>query len=254
MFDSIQALAQNLYQNESTTSSAISSIATKSNQITQASSNNSDLFLTIISNFNYFVLAWSMFYSALLFMNFYYWRLYRTADRLHHEAKGVKAIQDAWWIWFRYIHVLLLLTLAVDYKNFGILVFGLLFYFARMFVHKTYTNFANSLLVIELLAVVVAIFTIRTDLTIMRSVFAMLFVINVFLVKLRFDFVVIMESLSQGFGQIGWKDNWPASASKFAGKFTIKDIQNSKLSTFLFLIYAIAFVVIGLSLIITGLS
>jgi hypothetical protein len=215
MFASLIAFASdNLYADDAPQTSS-ETVATTVTSAPIDLPSSSDLFLGIISNLNYFLLAWSIYYTVILFMNFYYWRLYRNVDRLHHEAKGVKSIQDAWWIWFRYIHVLLLLTMVINYKEFGILVFAFLFYFIRAFLFKLYSNYANVLLVLEVLAIFVAIFTIRSDFTFMRSVFAFLFIFNVFWIKLRWDFVNIMESLGQGFGQIGWKDNWPAAAAKF---------------------------------------
>ena len=243
MFAPIITQAQDLY----TTTESSSSIVPVINTIATSPQvqSNSDFFLTFISNLNYFVLAWSIFYSAILYMNFYYWRLYRTADRLHHEAKGVKAIQDAWWIWFRYIHVLLLLTMAVDYKNFALLIFGLLFYFIRMFIQHIYTRYANSLLVMELLAVVVAILTIRSDFTFMRQVFSLLLILNLAFIKFRFDFVVIMESLNQGFGQIGWKDAWPKNAAAIAKNFDPKKIKGATAGSFLIVAYFIAIIIVG---------
>jgi hypothetical protein len=244
MFASIITVAQDLYGTVES-SSSIAQTTARTATTTVINTNNSDNFLLIISNFNYFILAWSIFYSIVLYMNFYYWRLYRTADRLHHEAKGVKSIQDAWWIWFRYIHVLLLLTFAVDYKNFAILVFGLLFYFLRFAMTHVYTKFANGLLVVELLAVLIAIFTVRSDFTFMRPIFAILMMVNLFGIKFRFDFVAIMESLNQAFGQIGWKDDWPKKASKGARDFNFTSLKTVNMGNLLIISYMIAFLVIS---------
>jgi hypothetical protein len=242
MFAPIIALAQDLYT--TTESSSSVAVVTKTAVSNSQVQSNSDFFLTFISNLNYFVLAFSIFYSIILYMNFYYWRLYRTADRLHHEAKGVKAIQDAWWIWFRYIHVLLLLTMAVDYKNFALLIFGLLFYFLRMSVQHVYTKYANGLLVIELLAVVAAILTIRSDFTFMRQIFCLLLVLNLFFIKFRFDFVSIMESLTQAFGQIGWKEQWPKNAAAIARNFEPKKIKGATAGSLLIFGYFAAMIAI----------
>lgn len=251
--------ADNLYSNEPalTTTSSLAPINSVSETIPKESG---EFFLAILSNLNYFLLAVSIYYSAILFMNFYYWRLYRSVDRLHHEAKGVKSIQDAWWIWFRYINVLLLVTLVVNYKEFGILIFAFLFYFVRLFVYKNYSTYANVIVVLEILALFLAIFTIRSDQNFMQIIFAMLFVVNSFWVKLRWDFVAVMESLSQGFGQIGWKNNWPTKAAKFAKsdklKFTKTENGNYKfeISIFLTIVYFLIFIVTLASVISSGLS
>jgi hypothetical protein len=126
-----------------------------------------DAFYAVLSNFNYFALAFSIFYSVILYMNFWYWRLFHHRERLHHEAKGVKAIQDAWWIWARYLITLLLLQLAL------------------------------------VSAIPVA-----------RTIFIFIYLIVLLVWKLREDIIVIAESLSQGFGQIGWSNDWP---KKLAG-------------------------------------
>jgi hypothetical protein len=121
-----------------------------------------DAFYAVLSNFNYFALAFSIFYSVILYMNFWYWRLFHHRERLHHEAKGVKAIQDAWWIWGRYLITLILLQLALV-----------------------------------------------SALSIARTIFIFLYLVVLLVWKLREDIIVIAESLSQGFGQIGWSNDWP---------------------------------------------
>ena len=121
-----------------------------------------DAFYAVLSNFNYFALAFSIFYSTILYMNFWYWRLYHHRERLHHEAKGVKAIQDAWWIWARYLTTLILLQLALV-----------------------------------------------SALPIARTFFVFVYLIVLLVWKLREDIIVIAESVSQGFGQIGWSNDWP---------------------------------------------
>ena len=126
-----------------------------------------DAFYAVLSNFNYFALAFSIFYSIVLYMNFWYWRLFHHRERLHHEAKGVKAIQDAWWIWARYLITLILLQLALV-----------------------------------------------SALPIARTIFIFIYLVVLLVWKLREDIIVIAESLSQGFGQIGWSNDWP---KKLAG-------------------------------------
>jgi hypothetical protein len=121
-----------------------------------------DLFYAVLSNFNYFALAFSLFYSIVLYMNFWYWRLFHHRERLHHESKGVKSIQDAWWIWARYLITLILLQMALV-----------------------------------------------SALPIARTFFIFLYLVVLLMWKMREDIIVIAESLSQGFGQIGWKNDWP---------------------------------------------
>jgi hypothetical protein len=121
-----------------------------------------DLFYPALSNFNYFALAFSIFYSIVLYMNFWYWRLFHHRERLHHEAKGVKSIQDAWWIWARYLITLIILQMALV-----------------------------------------------SAIPIARTLFIFIYLIALLMWKMREDIIVIAESLSQGFGQIGWGNDWP---------------------------------------------
>ena len=136
-----------------------------------------DAFYAVLSNFNYFALAFSIFYSIVLYMNFWYWRLFHHRERLHHEAKGVKAIQDAWWIWARYLITLILLQLALV-----------------------------------------------SALPIARTIFIFIYLVVLLVWKLREDIIVIAESLSQGFGQIGWGNDWPKKLANDIGKLRLKYI------------------------------
>ncbi len=139
-----------------------------------------DAFYAVLSNFNYFALAFSIFYSVILYMNFWYWRLFHHRERLHHEAKGVKAIQDAWWIWARYLVTLILLQLAL----------------------------------------VSALPTARAIL-----IFTYLLVLLTW--KLREDVIVIAESLSQGFGQIGWGNDWPKKLAESIRGLRLSEMRKS---------------------------
>jgi hypothetical protein len=224
MFESIKTLAQNLYSPD--TQEVVTKSVSKAVSSTAPAQN--ELFLGLVSNINIFVLAFSIFYSVVLYMNFYYWRLYRNVDRLHHEAKGVKSIQDAWWIWFRYIHCLVLFTLISNYNNFAVLIFVILFYFARLFVYKTYSMVANGIMIFEILAIFAGIILIRSNTTFMGGVFGLFYCLNLSLVKFRFDLTVILESVGQGFGQIGWSDNWPNKTAKFLRSFKLKDAFGEK--------------------------
>lgn len=141
----------------------------------------SEQFYAVLSNFNFFALAFAIFYSTILYMNFYYWRLYRSADRLHHEAKGVKSIQDAWWMWVRYLYSLLFLTLAVSSSNTTVrAVFLFIYLWVLMFY--TMPNNINS----------------------------------------------VLNTVSQAFGQIGWKGDWPKVFSKYITTFKYNTLSTDK--------------------------
>jgi hypothetical protein len=87
-----------------------------------------------ISNFNYFALAWTMFYTFVLMTNFYYWRIISHRERLHHEAKGVKSIQDIAKFWWRYLITLFIFTFVSIYRDqMSIVIFLLFIYFAFYF-------------------------------------------------------------------------------------------------------------------------
>jgi hypothetical protein len=88
----------------------------------------------LISNFNYFALAWTMFYTFVLMTNFYYWRIISHRERLHHEAKGVKSIQDIVKFWWRYLLTLFIFTFISIYRDQpGLAFFLLLIYFIFYF-------------------------------------------------------------------------------------------------------------------------
>jgi hypothetical protein len=104
-------------------------------------------FYDFVSNFNYFALAWTMFYSFVLMTNFFYWRIISHRERLHHEAKGVKSIQDIVKFWWRYIITLFIFTFVSIYReNIGvaaILLFVYALFYMRMFWFDTYNLFES---------------------------------------------------------------------------------------------------------------
>jgi hypothetical protein len=159
-----------------------------------------DAFYAVLSNFNYFALAFSIFYSVILYMNFWYWRLFHHRERLHHEAKGVKAIQDAWWIWARYLITLILLQMALV-----------------------------------------------SALPIARTIFIFLYLVTLLVWKLREDIIVISESLSQGFGQIGWANDWPKKLAENLKKLRkidgMKSLKLDGIATVFVAIYSLFMVV-----------
>jgi hypothetical protein len=159
-----------------------------------------DAFYAVLSNFNYFALAFSIFYSVILYMNFWYWRLFHHRERLHHEAKGVKSIQDAWWIWARYLITLILLQMALV-----------------------------------------------SALPIARTIFIFLYLVTLLVWKLREDIIVIAESLSQGFGQIGWANDWPKKLAENLKKLRkidgIKSLKLDGIATLFVAIYSLFMVV-----------
>lgn len=159
-----------------------------------------DTFYAVLSNFNYFALAFSIFYSIVLYMNFWYWRLFHHRERLHHEAKGVKAIQDAWWIWARYLATLILLQLALV-----------------------------------------------SALPVARTIFIFLYLVVLLTWKLREDIIVIAESLSQGFGQIGWGNDWPKKLAENLKKLRkidgIKSLKLDGIATLFVAIYSFFMVI-----------
>jgi hypothetical protein len=159
-----------------------------------------DAFYAVLSNFNYFALAFSIFYSTILYMNFWYWRLYHHRERLHHEAKGVKAIQDAWWIWARYLTTLILFQLAIV-----------------------------------------------SALPIARTIFIFFYLTTLLVWKLREDIIVIAESLSQGFAQIGWGNDWPKKLAENLKKLRkiegIKSLKLDGIATLLVGVYSFFMVI-----------
>jgi hypothetical protein len=79
-----------------------------------------DLLYSVLSNYNYAALAFSIFYSAVLYMDFYFFRvflMYKKNYMMHLEARGVSAIQAAWWIWLRYLICLSFFNLAFISPN-----------------------------------------------------------------------------------------------------------------------------------------
>ncbi len=100
-------------------------------------------FYDFVSHFNYFALAWTMFYTFVLMTNFYYWRVISHRERLHHEAKGVKSIQDIVKFWWRYIITLFIFTFVSIYRdNLGIATILLFVYFLFYF-RKFWFDFYN---------------------------------------------------------------------------------------------------------------
>jgi hypothetical protein len=173
---------------------------------------NIDLWYAILSNFNYFALAFSIFYSAVLYMNFWYWRLFHHRERLHHEAKGVKSIQDAWWIWARYLITLILLQMSLV-----------------------------------------------SALPVLRGLFLFIYLVTLLMWKMREDIIVIAESLSQGFGQIGWANDWPKKLAENLKKLRFGNMRKMDkgnqlkldgLATFLVGVYSVFMVIsiIGLTI------
>jgi hypothetical protein len=91
-------------------------------------------FYDLVSNFNYFALAWTMFYTFVLMTNFYYWRIISHRERLHHEAKGVKSIQDIVRFWWRYLITLFIFTFVSIYRDrLGVALILLFIYFLFYF-------------------------------------------------------------------------------------------------------------------------
>ena len=215
IFQSISTVAQNLYAPESseTVKPIVDSVT--NTQATKQISSSFDLVMTILSNLNYLLLAWSIFYSVVLYMNFWYWRVYRTADRLHHEAKGVKSIQDAWWIWIHYFQCLVVFTMIVDYKNFTTLLFSIFVYFIVRFIISMSNEYSNPAgVAFEIITFTLVLFTTSSNFTFTRSMLIIVFLATA-LDKFGRDLTVILESLAQGFSQIGWSNNWPSTISKF---------------------------------------
>lgn len=115
MFDKITAFAQcvNLYN---CPKGGSADTATQINSTIYQPVTTFD-FYDFVSNFNYFALAWTMFYTFVLMTNFYYWRIISHRERLHHEAKGVKSIQDVAKFWWRYLVTLFVFTFVSIYRD-----------------------------------------------------------------------------------------------------------------------------------------
>lgn len=104
-------------------------------------------FYDFVSHFNYFALAWTMFYTFVLMTNFYYWRIISHRERLHHEAKGVKSIQDIVKFWSRYIITLFIFTFVSIYRDniaiASILLFMYFLFYMRKFWFDTFNLFES---------------------------------------------------------------------------------------------------------------
>jgi hypothetical protein len=98
-----------------------------------------DLFYSVLSNYNYAALAFSIFYSAVLYMDFYFFRvflMYKKNYMMHLEARGVSGIQAAWWIWVRYLICLSFFNLAFVSPNSLIRTGLLVSYLLLLFKYK----------------------------------------------------------------------------------------------------------------------
>jgi hypothetical protein len=100
-------------------------------------------FYDFVSNFNYFALAWTMFYTFVLMTNFYYWRIISHRERLHHEAKGVKSIQDIVKFWWRYLITLFIFTFVSIYRDQVGLAILLLFIYFIFYFRKFWFDSCN---------------------------------------------------------------------------------------------------------------
>jgi hypothetical protein len=98
-----------------------------------------DLLYSVLSNYNYAALAFSIFYSAMLYMDFYFFRvflMYKKNYMMHLEARGVSGIQAAWWIWLRYLICLSFFNLVFISPNSLIRTGFLLSYLLLLFKYK----------------------------------------------------------------------------------------------------------------------
>jgi hypothetical protein len=100
-------------------------------------------FYDFVSNFNYFALSWTMFYTFVLMTNFYYWRIISHRERLHHEAKGVKSIQDIASFWFRYLITLFIFTFVSIYRDQAGIALILLFFYFLFYFRKFWFDSRN---------------------------------------------------------------------------------------------------------------
>jgi hypothetical protein len=80
----------------------------------------------IISTINTFALAWTIFYSAIMLYNFYFYRVANPGGEVERETKGVQSFKNAISLWFSYATGLVLFIIyeSIKSSSFGF-IFGL---------------------------------------------------------------------------------------------------------------------------------
>lgn len=71
----------------------------------------------ILSGINAFLLAWTIFYSLILVIDFYFYRVKYNDGMVSREKRGVKSLTSAAQIWFSYLLYLILFILQLLFKN-----------------------------------------------------------------------------------------------------------------------------------------
>jgi hypothetical protein len=108
----MQVLAQDLNNNFSQNST--NEVISTSNGIDQSFL---VIFDKIVIYINYFVLAFSVFYTIIALMDFFEYRIYNGGAKLNNEKKGIKAINLAINIWRRYLPVVIFYLFAHSLRN-----------------------------------------------------------------------------------------------------------------------------------------
>jgi hypothetical protein len=122
----------NIPQPKTTTPTTTTGQSTKA-VIVQSTTNNQPIFefSTILSGINGFLLAWTMFYSVLLVMDFFFYRVKFPDGQVQREKDGVASLKGAYTLWLSYTGYLVLFILYLSFKSqwFGLIfgVFGVIF-------------------------------------------------------------------------------------------------------------------------------
>ncbi|MBC7471787.1 MAG: hypothetical protein H7196_00775 [candidate division SR1 bacterium] len=123
------------YPAPSSSQPTLSNTAASSQQI--ASQFSFDL-SGILSGINAFLLAWTIFYSLILVIDFYFYRVKYNDGVVNREKRGVKSLTSAAQIWFSYLLYLILFILQLSFRSqwygtiFGVL--AILYMFIKLIV------------------------------------------------------------------------------------------------------------------------
>ena len=109
----------NIPNPQTPTSSPSSPISTAQNPAVNAVNTSQAFFdfAGILSGINTFLLAWTMFYSILLMMDFFFYRVKYNDGIVDREKRGVKSIYGAFQLWVSYTIYLVIFMLYLANKS-----------------------------------------------------------------------------------------------------------------------------------------
>jgi amino acid transporter len=78
----------------------------------------------LLSAINAFLLAWTIFYSIVLVVDFFFYRIKYNEGQVNREKRGVLSLTNAYHLWLSYVGYLVLFMLYLGFKNelFAILI------------------------------------------------------------------------------------------------------------------------------------